>query len=772
MITMFKDDSKNIEQMLESVSPHIDYWVLQDNGSVDGSPEIVKRWAEKYKIPGKMYTVEEGWINFAVNQDYLLQTALEINKEINCDWIMKMDPNEMLEIDEEFDWTLFSNSQQCYQVAAFFNKKPIYRGWIWNARLPWKFENTLDNQNISLNDQIHGENFDRKDLPPTFRMLSLNTGIRVVKRKPKPVEIFDLVSKKYVKPAKICMISMFKNEAENIRSMLDSVAPYISYWVLQDNGSTDGTPDIVKKWAEETKIPGHLYQVEEGWVNFGWNRDHLLQTTQKLDHGCDWIMKMDCDETLEVDDDFDWTPFSGDYQSFHVTAKAPGVIYFRAWIWRAGLPWRFNHDPAHETISLDDGVHGEDFIRTDLPKSFRMIAGMSQGESYSVPTKYVSDALKLEEKLIREGTMLTDLYHFWYIGKSYEDCYRGDFFPLKDLHQEEYARRCIFYFKSLVNHKHPNFIPRHIDEMAYYAICALGNASRFLKKYDDALEYYNMAEPFSPGKNDHLACLAELYWEKKDFRKMLEYATLLNDPRRVNPFPNYHFLINPNLYVDTRETNYIIDLYNTAIKNINQSNTTSNTPENCNILIVNPNKNKRLFVVDNFYSNPDEVRNFALKQDYVEDLRYYKGNRSAQRYLNNDIKLAFEDIIGRKINVWEQHGMNGKFQYCTPEDQLVYHHDEQNWAAVLYLTPNAPYNTGTCLYAHKESRIRHADEPGCDNICFTGGFYDDTKFDLVDVVGNIYNRVVIFDSRCIHAAQKYFGQTIQDSRLFHLFFFD
>jgi glycosyltransferase involved in cell wall biosynthesis len=102
---------------------------------------------------------------------------------------------------------------------------------------------------------------------------------------------------------------MFKNEAKNIRKMLDSVAPYIKYWVLQDNGSTDGTVDIVKQWAQETNLPGHLYKVEEGWVNFGWNRDHLLQTALKLDHGCDWIMKMDCDETLEVGADFDWSIF-------------------------------------------------------------------------------------------------------------------------------------------------------------------------------------------------------------------------------------------------------------------------------------------------------------------------------------------------------------------------------------------------------------------------------------------------------------------------------
>ena len=41
---------------------------------------------------------------------------------------------------------------------------------------------------------------------------------------------------------------------------------------------------------------------------------------------------------------------------------------------------------------------------------------------------------------VMQNTMLTDLYHFFYIGKSYSDTYRGTFFPLKESHQKEYAR--------------------------------------------------------------------------------------------------------------------------------------------------------------------------------------------------------------------------------------------------------------------------------------------------------------------------------------------
>ena len=249
--------------------------------------------------------------------------------------------------------------------------------------------------------------------------------------------------------ANICMISMFKNESKGIKRMLESVYKHIDFYIFQDNGSTDGTPDIVEEFFADKNIPGFIYKVEEGWVGFGWNRDHLLQTCLKFNHGCDWIMKMDCDEYLEVDEDFDWSHFNNtDIQSFHVTAENPGCIYYRAWIWNAKLPWKFYHDVAHECIYLDNEI-GENFERFNLPRSFRMI-GTNDGESYTVRTKYITDALKIEEKLIREETMLTDTYHFWYIAKSYQDCFQGNFYPLGEAHSKEFARRYIFYFEELI----------------------------------------------------------------------------------------------------------------------------------------------------------------------------------------------------------------------------------------------------------------------------------------------------------------------------------
>ena len=136
------------------------------------------------------------------------------------------------------------------------------------------------------------------------------------------------------KKCKIVMTTMFQNESKTIRRMLESCYKYIDFWVIQNNGSTDGTEKIVEEFFAEHQIPGFLYNVDEGWVGFGWNRDHLTQTCQSLDHGCDWILKMDCDEILQVDDDFDWSILDDTtVHSWEVPCVQGTSTYTRCWMW-------------------------------------------------------------------------------------------------------------------------------------------------------------------------------------------------------------------------------------------------------------------------------------------------------------------------------------------------------------------------------------------------------------------------------------------------------
>ena len=565
------------------------------------------------------------------------------------------------------------------------------------------------------------------------------------------------------KKSKILLTTMFKNESKSIQRMLESWYEHIDYWIFQDNGSTDGTPEIVDNFFADKNIPGFVYRVEEGWKGFGWNRDHLFNKVWETDHDCDWIVKYDCDEYLEVDDDFDWDEFNKDTDAFTLPGTRYNVLYYKDMIFNANLHWRFNHDEAHETVYVE-GREGniENYTTHYLPKTIRTM-GTDDGESYTVWTKWISDSLKLEEKLLREETLLEDWYHFWYIGKSYYDasCESEDRYPLGDAHTREFIRRCIFYFTQWIEYKN---IDEH-DEMVYYAHACLGKCYRLLGEWKNSEDILNKAERYAPRRNFHILELMNLYESIEDYDKMVEQTSRLVDPERTCPYPNNVFILSTTNYIDTSNGN-VESLHQRAL------NLQSNADNKSKNVIINSSYDKRIFVVDNFYKNPHQVREEALQMEFIDDLDWYKGRRTKEQIIYPNTKETFEEIIGQEITNWsEEYGMCGVFQSCNAEDALVYHFDEQQYAGMVYLSPNAPYQSGTTLWAHKETGIRHQYDDS-DDACFEGGFFDKTKFEVVDVVGNVFNRLVIFNGKCFHSASEYFGQTIEDSRLFHMFFFD
>jgi hypothetical protein len=191
---------------------------------------------------------------------------------------------------------------------------------------------------------------------------------------------------------------------------------------------------------------------------------------------------------------------------------------------------------------------------------------------------------------------------------------------------------------------------------------------------------------------------------------------------------------------------------------------------------VNSNYIHGVWIVDNFLQDPDAMREFALTREYQENHdgeQGYIGNRTVHQYLFPGLKEEFERIMGRKIVRWEDHGMNGRFQTAVAGHPLVYHCDLQSWAGMLYLTPNAPYTSGTSTWAKRGTDIRHLSHPDIYS-CFhpDSRNFDCTIFEPVDVFGNVYNRLVIFNAGYLHSASEYFGFNDRNGRLWQMFFFD
>jgi hypothetical protein len=183
--------------------------------------------------------------------------------------------------------------------------------------------------------------------------------------------------------------------------------------------------------------------------------------------------------------------------------------------------------------------------------------------------------------------------------------------------------------------------------------------------------------------------------------------------------------------------------------------------------------------IDDFYSNPMEVREFALKQEF-KVRGNYPGLRT-ESFLNDSIKQKLRDILypfAGEITWWGG-DYTGCFQYTTAKDRSWIHADSTtDWAAVCYLTPNAPISAGTGIFKHKETGWMHYDykrenELGYKESAPSGDDMQDyTKWDMVDRVGNIFNRVIMYRADNYHVSLDYFGKDMYDGRLFQVFFFN
>ena len=177
--------------------------------------------------------------------------------------------------------------------------------------------------------------------------------------------------------------------------------------------------------------------------------------------------------------------------------------------------------------------------------------------------------------------------------------------------------------------------------------------------------------------------------------------------------------------------------------------------------------NLQLMIVDNFYGNPDSVRQYALNQQF--NVRgNYPGLRT-KPYLPDDLKEAIGYWMQQqgKVTEWfESSGYTGAFQIATANDRTWIHADHHNmWAGVCYLTPDAPFTAGTAFYRHKGSGDFYRTDKDYEG-------YDYTKWDLFDRIGNKYNRLILYRGDLFHASLDYFGNDLQNGRLFQTFFFN
>jgi len=209
----------------------------------------------------------------------------------------------------------------------------------------------------------------------------------------------------------------------------------------------------------------------------------------------------------------------------------------------------------------------------------------------------------------------------------------------------------------------------------------------------------------------------------------------------------------------------------------------------------NPFKRRRMAglikVVDDFYADPDMVRQTALRSEYRTSYPSY-GYRSRRGFLTDETVERIKTAFGFE-SITLYHEMTGStcfyhsfgqgqaqesFHVHTDVDRRA---DDLDYSLVLYLTPGAPGDSGTAICKHKRTGIWQ--EPRAEDALRLGlsgseisGLLDAesedrSKWDIIDVSQNVYNRAVLFPAHWCHTGLNYFGDSIDNGRLYQAFFF-
>ncbi len=190
-------------------------------------------------------------------------------------------------------------------------------------------------------------------------------------------------------------------------------------------------------------------------------------------------------------------------------------------------------------------------------------------------------------------------------------------------------------------------------------------------------------------------------------------------------------------------------------------------------------------VIDTFLESPDLWREYALSLEYHRDeLAPYPGLRTqALNKLNPDLFAS----LARKL-IKHCHGAQD-FPHLEITFSLVdetfgtgwIHQDEPHYniAGIIYLNPIAPLGTGTAIYNYaKETQesfmhlaVDEYNASPLDRVKYEADKQrQKSYFNKTMTVENEFNRCVMFHPNHWHAAEKFFGNSKETTRLTINFF--
>jgi lipopolysaccharide biosynthesis glycosyltransferase len=211
----------------------------------------------------------------------------------------------------------------------------------------------------------------------------------------------------------ICLTMIVKNEAHLIIECFDMLSKYIQfdYWVINDNGSTDGTQKLIKDYFAKKGIPGILD--ETPWRDFAFNRTRAFEVAYKK---TDYAFVWDADDEIWGDFKMPENPTADHYK--FIFGNEGGTRYSRVQLFNNHLKWHYV-GVLHEYPACLENAGP----LVDVLGEYFFISGR-RGARNKDPNKYLNDGLILEKAFKEAYEKKDPIYnrYCFYTAQSYNSC--------------------------------------------------------------------------------------------------------------------------------------------------------------------------------------------------------------------------------------------------------------------------------------------------------------------------------------------------------------
>lgn len=127
-----KNEAHIIQETLDNISHLIDYWVICDTGSTDGTQDLIKSYFKRKGIPGELKQHE--WEDFGTNRTKALQECRG-----KADYIFVIDADDLIVGDFQLPKRMTADSYQLIYGQGF----TYHRTQIFGNHLEWKYVGVL-----------------------------------------------------------------------------------------------------------------------------------------------------------------------------------------------------------------------------------------------------------------------------------------------------------------------------------------------------------------------------------------------------------------------------------------------------------------------------------------------------------------------------------------------------------------------------------------------------------------------------------------------------